>query len=37
MVAAREAAALAERLLAEAVTKQRVQAGQLTVHADRGT
>jgi transposase InsO family protein len=34
MVAAREAAALAERLLAEAITKQRVEAGQLTVHAD---
>jgi putative transposase len=31
------AAALAERLLAEAITKQRVEAGQLTVHADRGT
>jgi putative transposase len=37
MVAAREAASLAERLLAEAIAAQRVQAGQLTVHADRGT
>jgi putative transposase len=37
MVAAREAAQLAERLLAEAITAQRVEAGQLTVHADRGT
>jgi putative transposase len=36
MVAAREAAALAERLLAETVTAQQVQAGTLTVHADRG-
>ena len=33
----REAAALAERLLAETVTAQQVQAGQLTIHADRGT
>jgi putative transposase len=37
MVAHREAAALAERLLADTITKQRVQAGRLTVHADRGT
>jgi putative transposase len=36
MVAHREAAALAERLLAETVTAQQVQAGTLTVHADRG-
>jgi putative transposase len=36
MVAAREAAALAERLLAETITAQQVQAGTLTVHADRG-
>jgi putative transposase len=35
MVAHREAAALAERLLADTITKQRVQAGRLTVHADR--
>jgi putative transposase len=37
MVAAREAASLAERLLAEAIANQQVGAGQLTVHADRGT
>jgi putative transposase len=37
MVAAREAAALAERLLADTIAAQRVEAGQLTVHADRGT
>jgi putative transposase len=37
MVAAREAASLAERLLAEAIAAQQVQAGQLTIHADRGT
>jgi putative transposase len=37
MVAAREAASLAERLLADTIAKQQVQAGQLTVHADRGT
>jgi putative transposase len=37
MVAAREAAALAERLLADTITNQQVEAGQLTVHADRGT
>jgi putative transposase len=37
MVAAREAAALAERLLAEAIAAQQVEAGQLTIHADRGT
>jgi putative transposase len=37
MVAAREAALLTERLLAETITKQRVEAGQLIVHADRGT
>jgi putative transposase len=36
MVAHREAAALAERLLAEAIAAQGVEAGQLTVHADRG-
>jgi putative transposase len=33
----RGAAALAERLLADTITEQGVQAGQLTVHADRGT
>jgi putative transposase len=37
MVAAREAAVLAERLLAEAIANQQVEAGQLTIHADRGT
>jgi putative transposase len=37
MVAAREAATLAERLLADTIAKQGIQAGALTVHADRGT
>jgi putative transposase len=37
MVAAGEAAALAERLLADTIAKQQVEAGALTVHADRGT
>jgi putative transposase len=37
MVAAREAAALAERLLAQTIAAQRVEADTLTVHADRGT
>jgi putative transposase len=37
MVAAREAAVLAERLLADTIAAQQVQAGTLTVHADRGT
>jgi putative transposase len=37
MVAAREAALLAERLLADTITAQGVQPDQLTVHADRGT
>jgi len=37
MVAHREAAALAERLLADTIAKQGVEAGQLAVHADRGT
>jgi putative transposase len=37
MVAAREAALLAERLLADTIRHQGVDAGQLTVHADRGT
>jgi putative transposase len=37
MVAAREAATLAERLLADTITAQQVEAGRLTVHADRGT
>jgi putative transposase len=37
MVAAREAAALAERLLAQAIATQGIDADQLSVHADRGT
>jgi putative transposase len=37
MVAAREAALLAERLLADTIAKQRIQPDQLTIHADRGT
>jgi putative transposase len=37
MVAHRGAAVLAERLLADTITTQGVEAGQLTVHADRGT
>jgi putative transposase len=37
MVAAREAAVLAERLLADTIASQQVEADQLTVHADRGT
>ena len=34
MVAHQEAAALAERLLADTITAQGIDAGQLTVHAD---
>jgi putative transposase len=37
MVAAREAAMLAERLLADTIANQRIAPDQLTVHADRGT
>jgi putative transposase len=37
MLAHREAASLAERLLAETIDAQQVGVGQLTVHADRGT
>jgi putative transposase len=37
MVAHREQADLAERLIAETVAKQDVPAGQLTLHADRGS
>jgi putative transposase len=37
MVAGRESAALAERLLAETIAKQGVDRGQLTIHADRGS
>lgn len=36
MLAHRESGALARRLIAQAVTQQRIWAGQLTVHADRG-
>jgi putative transposase len=37
MVAAREAASLAERLLADTIINQQVPTGTLTIHADRGT
>ena len=37
MVAMRESAELAKRLIAESCQKQGIQAGQLTLHADRGT
>ena len=37
MVAYRESAALAERLIAETAQKQQVPVGQLTLHADRGS
>jgi putative transposase len=37
MVAAGEAASLAERPLAETITAQQVEPHQLTIHADRGT
>jgi putative transposase len=37
MVAHRESAALAERLMAETIAKQRIPPGQLTLHADRGS
>ena len=37
MVAMRESAELAQRLIAESCQKQRIQPGQLTLHADRGT
>src|ERR687898_3414990 len=37
MVAHREQAELAERLIAETLAKQQVPAGQLTLHADRGS
>ncbi len=36
MLAPRESAALAERLIAETCTKHDIQPGQLTIHADRG-
>jgi len=37
MVAERESAGLAKRLIAETVGKEKVDAAQLTLHADRGT
>jgi len=37
MVASRESAVLAERLIAEAVRKQQVDRDRLTLHADRGS
>lgn len=37
LIAERESAALAEKLLAETIAKQRISRNQLTVHADRGT
>jgi putative transposase len=37
MVAEREAAILAERLIAETCARQGIQPGQLTIHADRGS
>jgi hypothetical protein len=37
MVAHRESAALAERLIGETCEKQGIEPGQLTLHADRGT
>lgn len=37
MVATRESAALAERLIADSVGKQGIVPGRLTVHADRGS
>jgi len=37
MLATRESAALAEKLIADTCAKQRISRGQLTVHADRGS
>ena len=37
MVAHRESSALAERLIAQTCEKQRIQPGELTLHADRGS
>jgi putative transposase len=37
LVASRETAELAERLLGETIRKQSVEVDQLTIHADRGT
>jgi putative transposase len=37
MLAARESAVLAEKLIAATCAKQRIGRGQLTIHADRGS
>ena len=37
MLATRESAALAEKLIADTCVKQRIDRGQLTLHADRGS
>ena len=37
LVANRESSALAEQLIADSYEKQRIQPGQLTLHADRGS
>ncbi len=37
MVATRESKELAEQLLGDTITKQRINRGQLTLHADRGS
>jgi putative transposase len=37
LIAHQELAALAERLIAETLTKQEIANGQLTIHADRGS
>jgi putative transposase len=37
MGAYREAAVLAQRLIQEAIRRQRIEPGQLTIHADRGS
>jgi putative transposase len=37
LIAERESAALAERLLAETITKQHIARDQPVLHADRGT
>ncbi len=37
MIAYRESAELAEKLIAETVAKHNIEPGQLTLHADRGT
>jgi len=37
MVAARESATLAEQLIAATITAEKIPAGQLTLHADRGS